>query len=183
MNQVQKKLTKSTPLTDEEDLALDAFLTNIPKAKQLLADKYPLDEQFEVQVFDFDAMIPHFDKWCNLFEALPKNGATHYPNAGWFDAREDKNFWKRGVVIEASFIPSLEFYRRGEKGNQIIGINLKVDGTATFEFWMIEDAEKFPELYNFRGSWKEAYLLTVKTLQEGWPQTKFPPELESLLKK
>jgi hypothetical protein len=60
---------------------------------------------------------------------------------------------------------------------------LKDDGSAKFWFPTFEDAEQYPELFNFRGTWKEAYLLLIETLKNGWPMEEFPDELKLFLKK
>jgi len=180
LNKIQTKLNQKEALASEEQYILDAFLQHIPSTTNILKEKLPLDELFEIEVFDIKEMLPHMEKWINLFNNLPKNGDEHYPCAGWFDGEEDTTFWKRNVIIEAEFIPSLALSKR--KVFRTIGLSLKTDGTGFFVFDLIEDAKSFPELYSFNGSWKEAYLLTVKTIQKGWPQTTFPIEFQSLLR-
>ncbi|WP_144915182.1 hypothetical protein [Mucilaginibacter frigoritolerans] len=183
LKKAQNKIYNQKCLTSKERDVLGNFLTSLPSCETLLNEKFPLSEEFEIKIFDIEAIWPQLQKWIALFKNLPKNGNTHYPNAGWIDAEEDKDFWRRNVIIKVAFVPSFQYSKKDEDENKIIGLNLKTDGTAQFEFWMIEDAENFPDLYNFNGSWKEAYLLTVKTLQQGWPQTKFPKEFEQFLKK
>jgi|SRR6185312_1694301 len=183
LKKAQHKLQNRKPLSSEEDHALDNFLTSLPPPETLLNKKFPLNENFEIKLFDIKQMWPQLEKWIGLFNSLPKNGNAHYSNAGWIDAEEDKDFWKRNVIIDVTFIPSFSYSKRCEGENRIVGLSLKTDGTAAFQFWIVEDAENFPELYNFKGSWREAYLLVVKTLQQGWPQTKFPKEFEQFLKK
>jgi hypothetical protein len=183
LKKAENKIHDRKPLNANERYALTNFLASLPSSETLLNEKFPLDETFEIKVFDIQEMWPHMEKWISLFNDLPKNGSKFYPNAGWLDAEESKDFWKTNVIIVASFIPSFAYSKRNKGENQIIAVNLKTDGTATFQFWTVEDAKDFPELYNFKGTWKEAYLLTVKTLMEGWPHTKFPEEFEPLLKK
>jgi hypothetical protein len=181
LNKIQTKLYQKKRLSSEERYILDAFLQNLPSTSDLLKEKFPLDELFEIKLFDIKEMRLHMEKWINLFNALPKNANMHLPSAGWFDAEEDPLFWKRNVIIEAEFIPSLAYSKK--ESFRTIGLNLKTDGTAYFVFDLLDDAKAFPELYQFNGSWKEAYLFVVKTLQQGWPQTKFPEEFEQFLKK
>jgi hypothetical protein len=181
LKRVQNKLYNRKRLSSDELNALDNFLTSLPPSESLLNEKFPLNESFEIKLFDIEEMWPQLDKWITLFNSLPKNGNPNYPHAGWIDAEEDKDFWSKNIIIEVAFIPSFAYSKRGKEENQVIGLNLKTDGSATFEFWFIEDAENFPELYNFKGSWNEAYLLVVKTLQQGWPQTEFPKEFEQFL--
>lgn len=183
LKKAQSKLYSGKRLSSDERSTLDNFLASLPSPATLLKEKFPLDENFEIKVFNIEEMWPHMKKWLDLFNSLPKNGDEYHPSAGWLDAEEDDTFWKRNVIIEAEFIPSLAFSKREDKGDRTIGIFLKTDGTAEFVFWQVRDAEQYPDLYSFKGSWKEAYLLTVKTLQQGWPQTKFPEELLPLLKK
>ena len=179
LNTINRKLLKEEPLTTEDHDILSDFLLQLPSPSTLINERFPLDDKFEVKIIDMQEVMPHLEKWIKLFQNLPNN-ATLYPEAGWFDANEDCDFWRRNVIIEASFIPTLEHSIREE--NQTIGLNLKCNGTAEFEFYLVEDAKSFPDLFDFKGTWKEAYLLTVKTLIGGWPQTSFPEELERLLK-
>jgi hypothetical protein len=181
LNKIQSKLYQKKRLSSEDRNVLDSFLQHLPSTSDLLKEKYPIDEQFEIKVFDVKEMLPHMEKWIALFNSLPKNGDDNHPSAGWFDGEEDPSFWKRNVIIEAEFIPSIGFSKRSNF--KTVGLNLKTDGTAFFVFDLLEDARTLPELYQFNGSWKDAYLLVVKTLKEGWPQTMFPKEFEQLLKK
>lgn len=181
LNQIQTKVWQKKRLSLEDRNLLESFLRNLPTTSDLLKEKFPLEEKFEIKVFDTKEMWPHMEKWINLFNSLPKNGDEYHPSAGWFDAEQDDTFWKRNVIIEAEFIPSIAFSKR--KHFKTVGLNLKTDGTAFFNFDLVDDAKAFPELYQFNGSWKEAYLLAVRTLQQGWPQTKFPDEFEQFLKK
>jgi hypothetical protein len=126
-------------------------------------------------------MWPHLEKWVALFNNLPKNGNELSVHAGLISADDSVELVRKNIIMSGSFIPSIAYSRRRKGEIKNIGFDLKTDGTATFQFWRIEDAENFPDLYNFNGSWKDAYLLTIKTLQQGWPQTKFPTEFEQFL--
>jgi hypothetical protein len=129
-------------------------------------------------------MWPLLENWVMLFERLPKikNGNSSYPKACAIYHEDYEDPWSPNmVIIEVVFIPSLYYSKRKEGENKTIILQLKIDGTAKFQFWFVEDAENFPKLYSFKGSWKESYLLTVKTLQQGWPQITFPKEFEQFL--
>jgi len=183
LNKIHAKIYEKKRLSPDDRSFLDLFLRGLPNAFNLLHEKCPLDEQFEVKVFDVKEMQPHFEKWIALFRGLPKNGNPDYPYAYLFDVEQNTRFWKTSVVIEVAFVPSFEFSKRYDKSSRTIELSLKVDGTASFDLYLISDIEQYPELYNFKGSWKEAYLLVVKTLKQGWPMEEFPDELKPFLKK
>ncbi len=183
LNIAKNRLLSRKQLSSKELYVLSNFLEGLPKAETLLAEKFPLDKKFDIKVLDINQVWPHLERWLSLFNHLPKNGLSNFPRAYWVDAEEDKCFWKKNVIIEAAFIPSLAYSKKNEARGQIVRLALKTDGTAIFRFSATEDAEAFPDLYLFDGSWKEAYILTVKTLRQGWPQTKFPKEFEPFLKK
>jgi len=176
LKKAQRKLFHHKRLSPDERYVLDSLLDSLPASETLLNEKFPLDEHFEIKIFDIEEMWPQLNKWIELFNSLPIG--TH---VGFIGVEDDRDFWRRNVIIEGTFIPSIVYSRR--KKDQNILIYLKIDGTATFGFSKVKDAENFPDLYAFNGSWKEAYLLVIKTLQQGWPQTKFPTEFEQLLKK
>ncbi len=181
LNNVQKKLISRKSLTSTQQDALSVFLAHLPATEKLLSERVSLDETFEIKILDMKEMWPHLNKWLDLFNSLPKNGHSHYPYACWLDADESPELTAKNVVIEVVFVPSLAYSKRDFDGDKTIDIHLKTDGTAAFALRTLEDTDNFPELYNFSGSWKEAYLLTVKTLQQGWPQTTFPKEFEQFL--
>ena len=183
LNEIKIKLINQHRLSSIQHNILSSFLSHLPPTETLLSEKFLLsDEAFEIKVFDIEEIWPHLHKWIDLFNKLPKNW-SRYPKAGWIDADKDGDVWARNAIIEIVFIPSLEYSKKNKKDNKIISLYLKTDGTAIFELYTIKDTENFPELYNFKGSWKEAYFLVVKTLQQGWPQTQFPVELKQFLKK
>lgn len=84
--------------------------------------------------------------------------------------------------MKAVFAPSLA-YLTDRKASEGYEIRFKGDGTARFWFPTFRDVEAYPELYSFKGSWKEAYLLLIETLKKGWPTEGFPEELRQFLKK
>lgn len=177
LKNAKHKLNLRKRLSSDERDVLDNLLAGLPPSEILLNEKFPLDERFEIKIFDIEESWPQIEKWIDLFNSLPKETSFTGVHAMWID----DDFWKRNVIIEVSFIPTLAHSKR--KDNKSIYLSLKIDGTALFKFNLIKDAENFPELYQFNGSWKDAYLLVVKTLQQGWPQTKFPKEFEQFLKK
>lgn len=83
----------------------------------------------------------------------------------------------------AWFAPSYAYNSAKTAHDPAYEVQLKGDGTASFELPTLQDAQRYPELYNFRGSWKEAYLLLIETLKNGWPMEEFPEELQQFLKK
>jgi hypothetical protein len=183
LKKAQSKIYLRKRLSSDERVILCNFLESLPLPETILNEKLPIDERFEIKLFDIEQMWPQLDKWLALFNNLPKNGSKLSVHAGWISADDSEELVRKNIIISGAFVPSLQYSKKAKGENKIIGFNLKTDGTAEFQFWRVEDAGNFPELYKFTGSWKEAYLLVVKTLQEGWPQTQFPEELLPLLKK
>lgn len=181
LNAIADKIDHSKEITDDERQQLCIFLYGLPVTETLLQEKFPLEDEFEVNVFSIGEMKPHLEKWIQLFERLPNNGSSIYPSAGWVDGDNNPDFWRENRIIFASFIPSYKYSQLRDGLGLPLTLYLITDGTASVEIYTMEEAEMFPHLYKFKGSWKEAYLLVVKTLKEGWPQTKFPRELEQLL--
>jgi hypothetical protein len=181
LKNANNKINLRKRLSSDERGILEKLLNGLPESEMLLSQQFPLNEQLQIKILDIEESWPQIEKWINLFNSLPKKTSFTGVHAMWIDAESDNKLWKGNVIIEVSFIPTLSHSKR--KDNKSTYLSLKIDGTALFKFNLVEDAKAFPELYLFNGSWKEAYLLVVKTLQQGWPQTKFPEELEPLLKK
>ncbi len=179
LNTIKKKLNSRTPLTSKEQRSLLQFLSHLPSSESLLAEHVELDKNIKITVFDMKEMWPHLNRWIELLRRLPKNNSQNYPSTGWVDASESPDIASKNILIQTVFIPSL-YYSQKEK-NSTFTLNLKTDGSGEFKLNTIEDTENFPELYLFKGSWKESYYLLVRTLQHGWPQQKFPRELQKYI--
>lgn len=183
LNTIYNKLSSNLKLSRKDRTVLSEFLYGLPSINKILTERFPLNDLFEVELYSVEQMRPHIQKWIRLFNRLPREISRFGIHAGWLDGQEDDSFWETNVVIEGEFIPTQQLSTRKDDGCLSIGIILKADGTATFKFADLRLAERFTDLYNFNGSWKEAYLLVAKTLQQGWPQTKFPLEFEQFLTK
>lgn len=181
LNNIKTKLHLRKPLTSYQKDMLYIFLNDLPLTEKLISERVSFDETFEIKIVDIKELWPQLDKWLCLFNNLPKNGHSHYPYACWVDAEDSAELSRQNVIIEVVFMPSLDYSKRKFDGDKTVDIHLKTDGTAIFVLRTLEDVENFPELYNFKGSWKEAYVLLIKTLQQGWPQQKFPKEFEQFL--
>lgn len=181
LNEIKSKISNDKALSTAENQVLSNFFCALPKAKKILVNRPPDDRIAAVEVFDFEEIKPHLKRWIELFNNLPKNGGKQLPYA-WITISDDYESLKDDVIISVAFVPSIKVsHKRGLK--RLININLKINGTASFTLNCRDDHRTFEELSNFTGSWRDAYLLTVKTLQQGWPQTKFPKEFEMLLRK
>jgi hypothetical protein len=153
------------------------LLTQLPIADALLSEQIPMYEEFEVKVWTFDQVEHELEKWRALFNHLP--GYNICPFSYFVDGDEPE-FVRKRLIIVAQFAPNMAYI---EERDVSFKVYLKDDGTATFYLPTLEDAEQFPELYYFKGSWKEAYLLLIETLQKGWPMEEFPEELQKFLPK
>lgn len=176
LNDIRKALYKHQSLSIEQQDILSEFLLNLPKAVSLLKEKVPLNQTINVELLETDKISPVLKKWEALFNNLP--GWDFCPICYIVD-KDDLDALKENVLIIAIFSPSYSYnlIHKGE-GYEVW---LKSDGTSQFKLPSLEDAELFPELYNFKGSWKEAYLLLIETLQKGWPMEEFPKELQKFL--
>jgi hypothetical protein len=174
LNTIQQKLHSASHLgknlTKKEKEMLAAFLSGLPSANNLLSkdlgELTPFELSFEVKVWDLNPILPHLEQWRTLFSGFPSRSGP--VQAKIVDSIEEDNadVVKENVIIESYFAPSLAHSNKG----RYISIFLKTDGTARFLFDTIEDLNDFPELYNFKGSWKEAYLIVTEILNKGWIQ-------------
>jgi hypothetical protein len=94
---------------------------------------------------------------------------------------EDKVMLSKNVIVITQFAPSMS--RNLDTSKRGFELWFKDDGMALFWLPTLEDAEKYSDLYNFKGSWKEAYMLLLETWKKGWPMEEFPEQLRLLLKK
>lgn len=176
LNSIQAKLSEYQPLAIEDQAYLSKFLAQLPATKTLLADNIPTDGAISIQLWDMDNLERSLEKWKKLFDNIPG-----YDYVGsYLEEGIEMELRKKRVVMLIDFAPS---YSYNIENNDGYYINLKDDGTAIFQLPTLNDAEQYPELYNFKGSWKEAYLLLIETLKKGWPMEEFPEELKPFLKK
>ena len=179
LNSIKTQLTKKRPLTAFEQEYILNFLSQVPTPDVTLLKNVALDEPIEVRLWDVGKIENVLKKWYQLFIHIP--GFDFTPGIDIIDQNSDPMFFYKNIIMTADFSPTLSH-------NEFIDsepykVLLKDDGTASFWFPTFEDAEQYPELYNFKGTWKEAYLLLIETLKKGWPMEEFPKELEPLLKK
>jgi len=176
-NSIKEALSKHEPLSNGQQNQLINLLANLLPADKYLSDKIPTNELFEVKVWDIDRIEKQLEKWKDIFHNLP--GYDYCPFCYLVD-QDNTDLLRKNIVIVAVFAPSFTYNEERDAGFEV---HLKDDGTATFWLPTLEDGEKYPELYSFKGSWKEAYLLLIATLQKGWPMEEFPEELQKFLPK
>src|SRR6185312_5032439 len=181
LKKAKDKIYHRKRLSSDESEILNNFLATLPPSETILNLKFPIDESFEFEIFDIAQMWPYLKKWIDLFNKLFSKRKGLSGHACWISADDSEELVRKNIIITGSFIPSFAYSKKGKDENKIIGFNLETDGKAVLEVWKMEDARTFPDLYEFKGTWKESYLLIVKTLQSGWPQTTFPKEFEQFL--
>ena len=178
LNKLQKRLAENKPIAQIDKTYLSEFLSQIPPASSLLLGKKPLDLILDIPAWDrHDDMLR---LWLELLENLP--GWNYCPFAFLVD-NDNLDLLHQNVLIVAWFAPSYSYNCIRSSESRAYEVWLKDNGAAVFQLPTLEDAEKFPELYNFKGTWKEAYLLLIETLKKGWPMEEFPEELKPFLKK
>lgn len=174
VNAVQLNLLKSQlnllPLAEPEIVYFEELLTQLATFEPIINE---IIGSVRWEMSSESAM-----KWQELFSNIP--GFDFAGNCYFLDS-DSLDLLKMGVVMIAIFAPSLSYNRVAS--NNGYEVWLKDNGSAKFWFPTFEDAEKHPELYNFKGSWKDAYLLLIETLKKGWPLEEFPEELQKFLKK
>ena len=177
LNTIRKNLENLVPLTLDEEIFLGELLGQFPTDDDIISEQIPLDDAFEINVWNTQAIEVQLKKWESLFKNIPGYNYCPLCLRTWDDAK----LLRKRVILEAHFAPTMAYnLADGDAGYQV---HLKDDGTATFWLPTLDDAEKYPELYQFKGTWKEAYLLLIKTLQKGWPMEEFPEELQKYLPK
>jgi hypothetical protein len=179
LNSIKTLLYNKQSLTTVEQEYLLDFLIQVPTPNTDLLKDIALDEPIEVRVWDVIKIDEVLKKWRMLLMTLP--GFDFAPFVEIIDQTSAPRLFHKNIILSGWFSPTLahnEF-----EGSEPFEIHLKDNGTASFWFPTFEDAEQYPELYNFKGSWKEAYLLLIETMKKGWPMEEFPKELLPLLKK
>ena len=179
LNIINAKLKSDIPLSQTEQLTLTRFLEQVPTPESELLKLIPCNESVTVKFWNMVRMEKVMKKWQRLFYNLP--GFDHSPGSDIIDQHSDPRLFARNVILNITFCPTLSHNEYEDK--EPFEIHLKDDGSAKFWFPTFEDAEAYPELYNFIGTWKEAYLLLIETLRKGWPMEEFPEELKPFLKK
>jgi hypothetical protein len=179
INGIRRKLSIKQLLTSsDQDYLLD-FLSQVPLPESDLLQHIPYEENIKVKLWDIVKIEAVLVKWSDLFHNIP--GFDFSPAVYVIDQQSDVRLLHKNVIMTAAFAPTLS--RNERPGGEGFEVHLKDDGTASFWFPTFEDAESYPELFNFKGSWKEAYLLLIEILKKGWPMEEFPAELLPLLKK
>lgn len=172
--EIKKQIETEQPLSLEQKLELCFFLNQLPLVKDILSEKVIPINPIEVKLFDFNRILPTLKNWVSLFQNLPGKNTI-----ATITVLDSEILQKQGVILLSKFPPTI-FYDTKDK---TIDVYLKTDGSALFKIETLEDFENFPDLYAFRGTWKDAYHLAVKTVMRGWPQEKFPTEFEKYIRK
>jgi hypothetical protein len=180
LNSIQQLLVSQLSISKEDKLFLSTFLSQIPETANLLEDKISFDEKITIGLFNMSLIDCSLKKWQNLFGNLP--GWDYCPYCFFVD-NDLPGLLQKNIIIVACFAPSFSYNSHRSPDEKPYEVHLKDDGTATFYLPTLNDAKQYPELYNFNGTWKEAYLLLIETLKKGWPMEEFPEELQQFLKK
>jgi len=180
LNNIQKKFLEYQPITTREQSILGKFLSQIPPTSTFLSKKISFDENITVSLWTVSLVQSNLKRWQSLFANLP--GWDYCPFCYIVDD-ETPELLQKNVIIVAWFAPSYAYNSIRSEKNRAYEVWLKDDGTALFQVPTLKDAKLYPKLYNFKGSWKEAYLLLIETLRKGWPMEEFPEELKPFLKK
>src|SRR6185503_14147925 len=175
LNDIQKALSANKQLSDKERNTLADFLLQLPATTDLLEEKIEFDDSFEIRVLDTGKIAGVLEQYQNLFDI--ELGEWYSTSCRIIDKDNIKHL-RQGVVLNVWFAPSISY---NESTDVPFEIYLNDDCSATFHLPTLEDAEQYPELYQFKGTWKEAYLLMVSTIQKGWPMEEFPEELQKFL--
>ena len=179
LNSIKTQLANKRRLTSREQEYLSGLLSQVPTPDSELLKDVPFDENIEVRLWDVNKIEAVLVKWSNLFRNIP--GFDYAPSVDIIDRHSRQNLFHKNIIMTVDFSPSLSHNEFDDV--DAYEVHLKDDGTAVFWFPSFEEAEKYPELYNFKGSWKEAYLLLIETLKKGWPMEEFPQELQQFLKR
>lgn len=169
LDKIRETLQAKKSLNAKQQDFLCLFLSQLPPA-------HSLDQQFEndvisIQLFDLKGFKTELDKWFRLFKKLPgKPIASNWKGID-YELADSK------AIAVVDFEPTFNHFDNYLDSFQLY---LNADGTARFDRDAFFD---FPDLAHFNGSWKEAYLMIVSLMQKGWPQERFPEELEKLLAK
>jgi len=180
LHAIENRLTINTTLSLSDQTILRKILSQFPTDSDLLANKIPIDEPLPVNAWDLSKLENNLNHWKTLFGNLP--GWDYCPFSFLVD-NDNLELLHQNVLIVAWFAPSYAYNVVRSSENRAYEVWLKDDGSAIFQLPTLKDAEKYPELYHFNGSWKEAYLLLIETLKKGWPMEEFPVELRPFLKK
>jgi len=176
LNSIQEKLSKNEPLSKNQSNLLLELLEQLPEPDFQLSSKIPQNYPIEITVWDLGEIQESLEKWRRLFENIP--GFDYCPFSYFVD-NDNITLLKENVLIAAVFAPSMAYNLQ----NIAFEVHLVSNGTAKFLLPSIAEPDKFPELYNFKGSWHQAYMLMIETLKKGWPRTEFPIELQKFLSK
>ncbi len=179
LNSICDSIKDGIQIRVNDKIFLADFLTQIPSINDFLIEKVPFDQNFEIGLWDSSKIESNLKRWQKLFGNLP--GWDYCPFCFAVD-EDNPELLKENVVLVAWFAPSYSYNTIRSSKDRAYEVWLKDNGTAIFQLPTLADAEKYPVLYNFKGSWKEAYVLLIETLKKGWPMEEFPEQLLSLLK-
>jgi len=169
---IQKAVLKGDSLSKNQRDVLSNFLSELLKGTENMSYQIPVDSDVAIELCDLKSAENDLPKWAKLFLSLP--GSEVCVTGEMLENGINNN---GSIALAIAFAPSLEHRKR----DALFDIYLMYDGTAKIIIELVEDAEEFAELYNFKGSWKEAYFLLLETMRKGWPQENFPKELLKFL--
>ncbi len=179
LSTIQANLERDNKISISDAQFLANFLKQLPSQKEMLAYKIPLDlPPIPVKVWDVSKIDGMLGKWLKLFDNIPGYNYVGCHSLEYIDP----DLIKTGVILEVVFAPTLAYNNLDGLAEPFL-IHIKDNGSAVFILPTVEDAMEYPELYAFKGTWKEAYRLLMETLKKGWPMEEFPKELKQFFKK
>jgi hypothetical protein len=193
LNDIVIALRQGTVLTKKQKEILISFLNKLPPADKFLGEGIALDVPvMAVQLLNINRLTEVMEKWENLFLNLP--GHDNAISCVYWYELESLAVYDDNIVLAVVFHPTMDDNKRSfEKGDSKendreiphppLHLYLMVDGTARFRLHTVYQAEKYHELYTFKGIWKEAYWFLIEIMRKGWPQEEFPEELQKFLPK
>jgi hypothetical protein len=177
LNFLQNRLSKSCQISKVGEQFLSKTPTDVHSAESQFARKDSLTNAFYFYALEEQAAI--LQNWFDLLNLAPGNSYARYR---CLVIAEYPLLFCNEIIIITRFSPSIAHHLN--KAERSCELWFKGDNTAIFWLPTLKDAETFPELYDFKGSWKEAYLLLLKVWQRNWPIEEFSEELlKFLLKK
>lgn len=176
LNEIQETIKHNQQLSTQQLRVIEYFLKQLPFAQHLKIEAASFDDEITLNLINDPILQDTVNDWQQLFTNIP--GWDFCPLCHFVD-NDDIELVNKNIILVANFSPSYAYNLIPEA--RAYEVRLKGDGTATFWVPTKEDENKYPELLQFKGTWKEAYTHLIATLQKGWPKEEFPQELRKYL--
>jgi hypothetical protein len=173
---LERQLSKSEPLQQDDRTFLVQLLRQILEIEFFAESNIAIADIFNIDFCDSKKIHKNLKDWATLFSNIPG-----WDDAAFFYMVEEKCLLEKGVIAIGNFAPSMSYNLISN--NPSYEIRFKQDSSAIFWFPTQNDADKYPELATFNGSWLDAYFAMLETMKKGWPIEEFPEELQQFFKK